>query len=211
VTINKPSGVIDGDYLVAVLRCNASASATDFTLPTPAAGSWTRLGATFVGSDASRVHGFYGLPVASASALTDSTFAFAGMPASSRIVGEIFIVRNVNLSTPVNSFLNSYSGTLIVNGREAGAFTVSADRCLQLIAASAEIVSPNDAAATSTSTSGWYRIGTQLQSTAGTGSTRSVVSAYCRPVSTGSSGVFDITWLSPSGQGIESIALAPAS
>jgi hypothetical protein len=206
ITINKPTGVVDGDYLVAVLR-HQNAVASDFTLPA----SWARLGPAFVPStDAGRVSGFYGLAVPSAAGLVATSFTFSGIPATGRIVGELFIVRNVNLSTPVASYNTSYSGTLITMGREVTSYTNGTDRCLQLALAGAEIVSPNASEPTSV-ISGWYQIGSQLTSSVSTATSRTVLGAYCRPQGNSFTAVLDVAWVSPSGQGAQSICLAPAS
>jgi hypothetical protein len=206
ITINKPTGVVDGDFLVAVLR-HQNAIANDFTLPS----GWSRLGPAFSPSTGpGRVSGFYGLAVPSSASLVASSFTFSGIPASGRIVGEIFIVRNVNLVSPVASYNTSYSGTLITLGREATAYTNTMDRCLQLALAGAEIVSPNASEPTSV-ISGWYQIGSQLSSSVSTAVSRTVLGAYCRPQGNSFTAVFDITWATPSGQGVQSICLAPAS
>lgn len=98
-TINKPSGVQDGDLLVMALSGQSSTATSDF-----ASSGWSRVSKAFTaGSSTNRITGFYALPVPSASALTQSSFTFTATDSVSggRVVAEMFIVRGADLASTI--------------------------------------------------------------------------------------------------------------
>ncbi len=97
-TINKPSGVQDGDLLVMALSGQSPTATGDFTCS-----DWSRVSAPFVGGTSNRITGFYMLPVPAASALTQNDFTFTATDSISggRVVAEMFIVRGADLVDPI--------------------------------------------------------------------------------------------------------------
>lgn len=97
-TINKPSGVQDGDLLVMALSGQSPTATGDFTLD-----GWSRVSQGFVGGTSNRITGFYALPVPSAAALTQNSFTFTATDsaAGGRVVAEMFIVRGADLDNPL--------------------------------------------------------------------------------------------------------------
>jgi glycerophosphoryl diester phosphodiesterase len=99
-TINKPSGVQDGDLLVMALSGQSPTATGDF-----ASSGWSRVSAPFVGGTSNRITGFYTLAVPTASALTQSTFTFTATDSASggRVVAEMFVVRGADLAHTIVS------------------------------------------------------------------------------------------------------------
>jgi hypothetical protein len=97
-TINKPSGVQDGDLLVMALSGQSPTATGDFTLS-----GWSRVSQAFVGGSSNRITGFYTLPVPSAAALTQNNFTFTATDSASggRVVAEMFIVRGADLANTI--------------------------------------------------------------------------------------------------------------
>lgn len=98
-TINKPSGVIDGDLLVMALSGQSATATSDF-----ASSGWTRVSQAFAASsNPNRVTAIYALPVPSASALTASSFTFTSTDsgAGGRVAAEMFIVRGADLTNTI--------------------------------------------------------------------------------------------------------------
>jgi hypothetical protein len=97
-TINKPSGVQDGDLLVMALSGQSPTATGDFTLS-----GWSRVSAAFVGGTSNRITGFYTLPVPTASTLTQNDFTFTATDSGSggRVVAEMFIVRGADLANTI--------------------------------------------------------------------------------------------------------------
>jgi hypothetical protein len=101
LTLNKPSGLQVGDVLVVAIRAQGTiAASTEFTKP--ATGGWVRATPMNLASD--RAEGIYYKPIADAAALTAegsiSNYAFSGWT-SGRAVGVIFILRGVDLTSPI--------------------------------------------------------------------------------------------------------------
>jgi hypothetical protein len=97
-TINKPSGVQDGDLLVMALSGQSPTATGDF-----ACSGWARVSAPFVGGTSNRVTGIYTLSVPTAAALTQNDFTFTATDSASggRVVAEMFIVRGADLTDPI--------------------------------------------------------------------------------------------------------------
>lgn len=185
IVLDKPTGLADGDMLVAVLRTNGSTSTSDFALS-----GWTRRGYTFVSSDAAgRVTGIFTHPVTTASS-EPSTYTFTKAASDSRRVGAMFIVRGVDLSSPVAG--NSSGWDALPTPRvQLNSFTVdTADSALLVYAWANEIVSPNATAPT-------ILPGTEIAlvpSSSGTGSTRTTIWAGYESNAATSTGNKNLTW-----------------
>lgn len=97
-TINKPSGIQDGDLLVMALSGQSPTATGDFTLS-----GWSRVSQAFVGGTSNRITGFYTMPVPSAAALTQNSFTFTATDSASggRVVAEMFIVRGADLTNTI--------------------------------------------------------------------------------------------------------------
>jgi hypothetical protein len=98
-TINKPSGVINGDLLVMALSGQSATATSDF-----ASSGWTRASQAFAASsNPNRVTAIYILPVPSAAALTASSFTFTTTDsvAGGRVAAEMFIVRGADLTNTI--------------------------------------------------------------------------------------------------------------
>jgi hypothetical protein len=97
-TINKPSGVQDGDLLVMAVSGQSPTATGDFT-----SSGWSRVSAAFVGGTSNRITGFYTMPVPTAAALTQNSFIFTATDSLSggRVVAEMFIVRGADLTNTI--------------------------------------------------------------------------------------------------------------
>jgi hypothetical protein len=169
ITINKPTGVADGDVLVAVLRSSSSGATAEFSLT-----GWTKAApTTFTASDAaSRLHGIYYkvIPSAASEIATSYTFTFVGT--TGRTTGQIFIARGVDNANPVQVASSAYDAASVTNGGQMAAITATGAGWL-LVAGGNEVVSPN--ADTATTPSGFTFIALS-ESTSGTAATRSTTS-----------------------------------
>lgn len=185
IVLDKPAGVADGDLLVAVLRTNGSSSPTDFALS-----GWTRRGYTFVPNDAAgRVTGIYTHPVTSAGS-EPSTYTFTKSVSDTRRVGAMFIVRGVDLTSPVAGNSTGWDATPSPRV-QLNSFTVdTSDAALLVYAWANEIVSPNATAPT-------ILPGTEVAlvpSSAGTGATRTTIWAGYESNAATSTGNKNLTW-----------------
>jgi hypothetical protein len=100
-TINKPSGVQNGDLLVMAMSGQSPTATGDF-----ASSGWSRVSQAFVGGSSNRITGFYTMPVPNASAVTQSNFTFTATDSASggRVVAEMFIVRGADLTNTIIGF-----------------------------------------------------------------------------------------------------------
>lgn len=98
LAVPKPSGIITGDYLVAVLH-NQSASASTFNTPA----GWTKLGELIdATANGYRRNAYFGHSVTDPSAVPPSvTFSVAGT--SGRMTGFMAIVKQVDHADPVGT------------------------------------------------------------------------------------------------------------
>lgn len=97
-TINKPSGVQDGDLLAMALSGQSPTATGDFT-----SSGWSRVSAPFVGGTSNRITGLYIMPVPTAADITQNNFTFTATDSASggRVVAEMFIVRGADLADPI--------------------------------------------------------------------------------------------------------------
>lgn len=185
IVLDKPTGLADGDMLVAVLRTNGSTSTADFALS-----GWTRRGYAFVASDAAgRVTGIYTHPVASASS-EPANYTFTKAISDTRRVGAMFIVRGVDLSNPVAGNSTGWDATPTPRV-QLNSFTVdTANAALLVYAWANEIVSPNATAPT-------ILPGTEIAlvpSASGTATTRTTIWAGYESNAATSTGHKNLTW-----------------
>lgn len=204
VTVSKPSGVQDGDYLIACLSASASDAATDFALS-----GWTRSDVTFTASSATgRVYGIYRKYIASAAAETATSYTFTRGGSSGRNTGIMFIGRGIDATTPVQVKSTGYLPTVAGTTATIAAITATAAGVLLMVNGN-EVVSPN-ADATTASPSGATKIAAG-ESASGTGSTRTTVEAWYQSVSAGSTGSKAFTWVSVSSPRGDMLVLNPAA
>lgn len=198
IVLDKPTGLIDGDMLVAALRTMGSTSPSDFALS-----GWTRRGYAFVPNDsAGRVTGLYTHPVSSA-ASEPATYTFTKSVADARRVGAMFIVRGVDLANPVAG--NSVGWDATPTPRiQLNSFAVdTTDAALLLYAWGNEVTSPNATAPT-------IIPGTEIAlvpSSSGTGATRSVVWVGWEPIAASSTGNKNLTWTNVNGPAATGVVL----
>jgi len=145
ITIAKPAGVQDGDYLVAFLRAQSATATGDWTRS-----GWTHISVPFLANQSGpRLIGIYGLAVPSAAALTDTSFTFTYPGGGSRVIGTIVVVRGVNLSSPVVAMSTPYGGTAVTGGAQVYGYTNSAGtNAIALALFSGELVQGNTNAIT---------------------------------------------------------------
>lgn len=198
VVLDKPTGLADGDMLVAVLRTMGSTSPSDFSLT-----GWTRRGYAFVANDgAGRVTGIFTHPVTTASS-EPANYTFTKSASDARRVGAMFIVRGVDLSNPVAG--NSAGWDATPTPRiQLNSFTVdAADPMLLVYAWGNEITSPNASAPT-------ILPGTEIAlvpSSAGTGATRSTLWAGYESNAATSTGHKNLTWTNVNGPAATGVVL----
>ncbi|MDB5160389.1 MAG: hypothetical protein JWO99_652 [Candidatus Saccharibacteria bacterium] len=206
LTINKPTGVQDGDYLVAFLRAQSAGATADWT-----SSGWSRISFAFAASQAGpRLIGIYALPVPSAASLGATSFTFTFTGTTSRVIGTIAIVRGVDLTSPVVATSPSYGGTNITNGTRITGYTNSATtNALSLGMAGGELVAGNTNAITITSSatvSTIYTNDTANDGTSGTTGSRTAIIAVSYPGLATTSQV-DIAWGTVASPGSEGVTL----
>ena len=141
ISVPRPLGVQDGDYIVVFLRNQSSSASVD-----PSSPGFTRLGPAFSPNNASyRVNGYYGHVVTDAlSEPANYSFTFTLTSGSGRCVATAFIVRGVDLNNPVVGFYDNYGGNTVTGGREVGSYPVTHIPVLNLFAAGSEFSANND-------------------------------------------------------------------
>jgi PKD repeat protein len=205
VTVSKPSGVADGDLLVAVLRSSTSAASADF-----ACSGWTRGASTaFTANSAtSRLHGIYYKKIPSAAAETATSYTFTFTGTAGRVSGQIFRVTGSDPTTPIQVATTAYDASGITNGSRMLAVTATGAGLL-IVAGSNETTSPNSS--TPTTPAGTTFIGIS-ESTTGTSVTRSTTAAYSKAITgAGSTGTFDVVWGAQSSSNAEGVIINPAA
>lgn len=139
LTIAKPAGpLVNGDYLIAHLRAQASNSTADWSLagwlraPTPA----------FVPTNGARVSTFlYRLVTDQAS--EPASYTFGGLNGGNqRVAGSLFILRGVNPSVAFVGCGGVYGGVALTNGKRVAAYTVP-NPATVIYAGDTERASPN--------------------------------------------------------------------
>lgn len=138
-TVNRPSGVVNGDYIVVVVRGQTATATTG-----PISPDFTRIGPAFSPSSGSyRLNGVFGRPITNIeSEPSQYTFEYTG--GAGRIVAAAFIVRNVDLDNPVAGFFDSYGGSALSGGRLVPSYSVASTPALSIFWAGSEFTSPND-------------------------------------------------------------------
>jgi hypothetical protein len=110
--INKPAVIQEGDYLIAFLHNQSSASATDWTPPS----GWTKIGPAFTATTSSqRVTSMFGKFAGSSE---PSTYSFGSSDATTRVLGVIHAYSGVDTTTPVaasSGFTGTTSGAQTIN------------------------------------------------------------------------------------------------
>lgn len=198
ITLTKPTGVQDGDMLVAVLRTSGSSSPTDFVLA-----GWSREGLPFVPNDAAgRVTGIY-LHAVTNAASEPASYAFVKSVADPRLAGAMFIVRGVDLASPIAGESVGYDASPAPRV-QLNSFSVdTTDAALLVYAWGTEVIVPNASAPTIVP-------GTQIAlvpSSDGTGATRTVLWAGSEVSSTAPTGHRSLTWVSAAGASATGIVL----
>ncbi len=201
-TINRPSGIANGDYVIVALR-NQNASSVE-----PKSPGFTRHGAPFGLNDAtSRSHGLYGKAITDA-ANEPTSYVFSYTTTSSRAVVVAFIVRGVDIADPIAGFNNSYTGTSITGGRQIPGYSLSGTPSLSIFMGSSEFASPNDHVPLTTP-SGFTGF-IALSSNASTATSRTYVWVGSKEELVSPTTSHDITWGTPAGSAAEMITLRGA-
>lgn len=200
-TINRPSGAVDGDYVMVVFRGQNSTCTVE-----PSSTGFTRLGPAFVSSSASyRMDGFYGRAITNAATEpTSYTFSFTCSGTSNRIVAVAFLVRSVDLAAPLAGYSNDYGGTSLSGGRRVEDYPVTSSPSLALFMGAAEFASPNDHIPTSLPTT--YSAITSEVTTTNLSSSRTYLWVGGKEA-TATVPADSIQWTTPSGYAAEGIAL----
>lgn len=199
ITLARPSGLQAGDVLVAVLRTNGSSSPSDFALA-----GWTRRGFAFVPNDpAGRVLGLFTHQVTDV-ASEPASYTFAKSVADSRWVGAMFILRGVDLVSPVTGAAAGFTATSSPTIATHAFNTDTSDKQLIVYAWGAEIVSP---AATEpvTPPAGSAQVAL-VPSSAGTSATRTTLWVGVEVVAATSVPAKTLTWASAAGPSALAVA-----
>jgi lysophospholipase L1-like esterase len=139
LTIAKPAGpLVNGDYLIAHLRAQASNSTAEWSLagwdraPTPA----------YPGAGGSRVTTFLYRLVTDATS-EPASYTFGGLNGGNqRVAGSLFILRGIH---PAVAFVGSggvYGGAVLTNGRRVAGYMIP-DPAVVIYAGDTERASPN--------------------------------------------------------------------
>ncbi len=201
-TVNRPSGIVNGDYIVVIMRGQAS----DCTVE-PSSAGFTHLGPSFVTSSVSyRTNGIYGRPVSDATTEPRS-YTFTISSGSGRVIATALIVRGVDITNPVSGYFNSYSGTVITNGRQIDTYTIARAPSLALFYAGSEFTASNSH--TPLTTPSGYTAHVSANSSGGdTSVSRSYVWVGSQVISSGASVPSgSITWGNPTAPAAQGVAL----
>jgi PKD repeat protein len=202
LTINKPGGVADGDWLIAALRAQDGSATTDWTLS-----GWSRIGNAFVANSATgRLSGFYAKYIPSASAETATSYTFTWTGGGGRAVGTIIRVQGANTTSLVDAY-SVYLSNTITNGARLVSFSVPDSNGLQLAYAANEQVSPN--ASESVTHGSDYTLVQFATTSALTSTSRTTLELYQKDQDAGSTSQFDVTWAATSSSNIQSVVLKP--
>lgn len=140
-TIDRPMGTVSGDYIVVALRGQSSTMTV-----APSSPGFTYLGPSFeFSSGAHRVNGLYGRPIPDISSEpTSYEFSFESTGANNRIVATAFIVRGVDLETPLAGSSDTYSGRGVTGGKEMIPYTLNSLPVLGIFFGASEFAAPNN-------------------------------------------------------------------
>jgi len=206
-TINKPSGAVNDDYLIVALRGQSSGVTVEPTSP-----GFTRLGPAYVTSSSSRMNGFYGRPITN-TATEPASYDFTFTATSGRLVATAFLVRGVDLTTPLAGYYDSYAGTVVSSTtRQVETYALASSPALALFMGGADFSASADHVPTSTPAG--FSVVSTMVTTSSLAASRTYVWVGSQEASTNvAAGA--ITWGSPAGLAAEGIALraaaAPAS
>lgn len=203
LTIDVPSGIEDGDWLVVAARSQTQSGASDFTCA-----GWTRVGPSWPGSSAeARVVGFYVHRVTDAAG-EPTSYTFTRTSAATRNIGVMMALRGMPETGFLNVAVTDYYGTNISGGKQTESLDVTAENCLQLFLGGAEFTSPNNHVPSATP-SGFTEL--ELATTsANTGISRTALWVGYREVDQGATGTSDITWGSAINPVAQSVVFEPA-
>lgn len=203
LTINKPSGVADGDYLVLVFRSQNTA-ATAVNLPS----GFTVIGPAFEASHAGRVNVIAGKAVTNAAG-EPSSYTVTQTGGAGRSAAVLLRVSGVDTANPVAGVAGSYQGTSVSsgNGRRVESYSVALDGGdgLAIFMGGNEFVSGTDHTPTSTP-AGYTLAAAAVSPSAATNQSRTYVWVGTLAV-TGNPTNADIVWLGTAGPAAQGVTL----
>lgn len=202
ITFNVPP-VIEGQYLVAIIRCQSSSSTSDYSNT-----GWSRIGPPFEPSSATaRVLGAYSKVATISDSNTPTTFTLVGGQ-SSRASGVLLILDGVDVSDPISGKSTTYAGEVLDGNsvsRGVQSYPISSNNSLQLFYTGNEVVSPNQTF-TDTTYSGLTEVKTS-ETTGGPSVTRTALWVGSREVVSATTPQAIYTWPSVAGASAQSISL----
>ena len=142
LTFTKPTELQNGDMLVAILRCQTSGPAPDWTASGTA---WTQVGTIWPGSSGSRLNSTFTRVVSNAAA-EPSTYTFTKTTNdSNRRVGHIIVIRSDSGVPAYDTGSVTYGGVDPVGNidRAADVYTINTPS-LEILWAASEFASPQD-------------------------------------------------------------------
>lgn len=200
-TVTRPSGIVNGDYIVVFVRGQSGATTVG-----PSSPGFTRFGPAFVASDVNkRTTGIYGKLITNAGT-EPSSYTFSMTSTSARLIAVVMIVRHVDVNNPIAGFFDSYGGTVITNGRAVEAYSVATNPALAFFFAGSEFAA--NISHTPTSTPAGYTNQMSLDSSGGDISvSRTYAWIGSKTINTPTTTYESISWAnSPSGASVEGIA-----
>lgn len=200
-TINRPSGVADGDYIVVALRSQSSTTTED-----PSSPGFTRLSFPLVySSSGNRVNGFYGRPVVDAlTEPTEYTFSVTSS-VSGRLVATAFIVRGVDVDNPLAGRFGSYGGSQITGGRKTTEYALDDVPALSLFLGASEFSSPDDHIPLTFPTD--YGAVSEVVTSTNLAVSRTYLWVGSRQLETSPAPESSMTWGNPAGYTVDNISL----
>jgi hypothetical protein len=206
LTISQPSGLANGDWLVAILRSTLSIGSTDWV--SSSGGTWNRIGPAWPGaSGAARVVGFYVRKVTDAGS-EPASYTFNHNGAAGRRVGVLLVLRGLDGTTPTDVAVTDYYGTTITNGKQTASLTVTQNDCLQIFAGTSDFSTMTEVPTTVPS---GFTLITTAKTSATAPSSRTYLWIASRDVDAGATGTSDIAWSAGAIDPVaQSIVFAPA-
>jgi len=205
LTVVPPSGLAKDDLIIVAARAQLSSATGDY-----ASSGWSRLGPAFVASStAARVLGFYAYRVTNPAALPASwTLTYTG--SASREIAHVTVWRNVDTTTPVDAFYNSYQGSQAAQALPVTipAYAATTDNGTTLVVIGAEFTAgqSHDLSATPT---GYTQLAYTATAT-GTSASRTASGLFTRSQDAGSTAAFSASWAAAAGGAAQSITLRGA-
>lgn len=200
-TVDRPSGVVNGDYIVVVVRGQSSSATAEPTNPL-----FTRIGPAFVPSNSTyRMNGVYGRPITDVDS-EPLQYTFTNTGGGGRVVIAAFTVRNVDLDNPVAGFFDSYGGNIVSGGRAVEAYSLQTTPALSILWGGSEFVANEDHAPTVVP-AGYTSIVDAATSNGNLAVSRTYLYVGVREVDTSTVPASQITWASTaSGPAVGGIA-----